>query len=296
MGAITERANGKVTIEKKTDTFSSRRVADAATGFVYRDSFRYHNGSSATEHWQFAPRSTPQGLVIPGMSITLHTYGDLTNPIWIRTIESIDLTTPVAPESFVVSVPAGTLLLDYREGRDDSYRGILRAPVTDILARADEIAATRKRFVPPVKPGDRAPAIEATVWLNQFGKTDPPKLEGKVVLVDFWGISCGPCVGQLPEVREAVEHFAGTSLMIIGLHDSSGTVKELAEFAAKRGLTYPLAIDREPKESGWFGATFAAYGIRGIPSAAVLDRQGKLAFVGDFRQAIEKAAEILKKE
>ncbi len=295
-GAITERANGKVTIEKKTDTFSSRRVVDAATGFVYRDSFRYHNGSSATEHWQFAPRSTPQGLVIPGMSIVLHTYGDRTNPIWIRTIESIDLTTPIAPESFVVSVPAGTMILDYREGRDDSYRGMLRAQVTDVVTQADEIAATRKRFVPPVKAGDRAPAIDATVWLNQSGKTDPPKLEGKVVLVEFWGITCGPCVGQLPEVREAVEHFAGTDLVIIGLHDSSGTLKELAEFAAKRGITYQLAIDRESKESGWFGVTFAAYGIRGIPSAAVLDRDGKVAFVGDFREAIEKAAALLKKD
>jgi peroxiredoxin len=216
------------------------------------------------------------------------------NTIWIKTIESIDLATPINPEAFVVSVAAGTAIFDYRDGSDDTDRGVVRSPVTDIIARANEIAATRKRFVPPVKPGDQAPAIEEVVWLNQSGKIDAPKLKNKVVLVDFWGITCGPCVAELPEVREAAEHFTGTDLSIIGLHDSSGTVEQVAEFAAKRGISYPLAIDRASNESGWFGATFAAYGVRGIPSAAVLDRQGKVVFVGQFREAIEKAAALLK--
>jgi peroxiredoxin/protocatechuate 3,4-dioxygenase beta subunit len=293
-GTVSERVNGKVTLERNTTINSARRVVDLATGFVYRDSMRYKNGSSASEFWQFAPRPTPEGLVIPGMSVELLCVDNRTNAIFVRVIESIDLKPPIGPESFVVAVPPGTMILDYREGPDDTDRGVMLGPVTDALARADEIAATRKRFVPPVKAGDPAPAIDASVWLNHAGKTDEPMLEGKVILVDFWGTTCGPCVGQLPEVLEAARHFAGTDLLIVGLHDSSGTVKEVAEFAAKRGLTYPLAIDRASKESGWFGATFAAYGVRGIPSAAVLDRQRRVVFVGEFRQAIEQAAKLLK--
>jgi len=119
-------------------------------------------------------------------------------------------------------------------------------------------------------------------------------LDGKVVLVDFWGITCGPCVAELPDVREAVEHFAGTDLVVVGLHDSSGTLKEVAEFAAKRGISYPLAIDHPAKEEGWFGATFAAYGVRGIPAAAVIDRGGKVVFVGRFPDALARAAALLK--
>jgi thiol-disulfide isomerase/thioredoxin len=295
-GDVTQQADGKVTLERKTTYSSDRLVVDAATGFVYRDSYSFRPGreSSQTEHWQFAPRPTPQGLVVPGMSIELHLHNGRIDSILIKTIESIDLAAPISPETFVVSVPAGTSIIDYRDGRDDTNRGVVRSPVTDIITRANEIAATWKRFVPPVKPGDQAPAIEAVVWLNQSGKIDAPKLKGKVVLVDFWGITCGPCVAELPEVSEAAERFAGTDLMIIGLHESRGTVEEVAEFAAKRGMTYPLAIDRPAKESGWFGATFAAYGVRGIPSAAVLDREGKVVFIGEFRLALEKAAVLLK--
>jgi thiol-disulfide isomerase/thioredoxin len=117
-------------------------------------------------------------------------------------------------------------------------------------------------------------------------------LTGKVVLIDFWGITCGPCISQLPEVQAAADRFAGKTkdLVLIGLHESGVTAAELAEFARKRGLLYPLAIDRAEKEEGFFGATFKAYGIRAIPSAAVLDRQGRVAYVGRFGEAIQKAA------
>ena len=35
------------------------------------------------------------------------------------------------------------------------------------------------------------------------------KIAGKVALVHFWGIECGPCIAHLPEVREAAKHFTG---------------------------------------------------------------------------------------
>jgi len=98
---------------------------------------------------------------------------------------------------------------------------------------------------------------------------------------------------RLPEVREAADHFKGTDLVILGLHDSSGTLEQVAGFAAKRALNYPLAIDRTATEEGWFGQTFAAYGVRSIPGAAVIDRQGKIAFVGGFNEPLGKAASLL---
>ena len=156
--------------------------------------------------------------------------------------------------------------------------------------------SSRNRSIEPVlKAGQPAPPIKPASWLDRNGPTDPPDLAGKVVLVDFWGITCGPCVAELPEVQAAADHFAARSkdFVLIGLHDSGGTAEQVAEFARKRGLTFRLAVDRPADEDGWFGATFKDYGVRGIPAAAVIDRQGKVAFVGRFPEALQKAADLL---
>ena len=35
----------------------------------------------------------------------------------------------------------------------------------------------------------------------------PAQLHGRVLLIDFWGIGCGPCVASLPGVQRAADEF-----------------------------------------------------------------------------------------
>ena len=106
------------------------------------------------------------------------------------------------------------------------------------------------------------------------------------MLIDFWGITCGFCVAQLDEVRAAHKHLAGDDFLLIGVHDSDGTVDEVASFARERNLDYQLAIDSEASAEGWFGATTQAFGVRGIPQAAVIDRDGNIIYLGSFDQSL----------
>jgi hypothetical protein len=53
----------------------------------------------------------------------------------------------------------------------------------------------------------------------------------------------------------------------------------------------PGTFDR-PGEG--FGATFEAHDVRSIPDAAVPDRQGRVAFLGRFPEALARAADLLK--
>ena len=212
--------------------------------------------------------------------------------IELTVVEDVDLSYRPSPLDFVLSAPAGTLIIDHREDREHPKMGTCHYPVADVLVYAEGMTSRNRLIEPVLKTGQPAPPLRPEIWLDRNGPITPLDLKGKVVLIDFWGITCGPCVSQLPEVQAAADKFAGKTkdLVLIGLHESGVTAAELAEFARKRGLLYPLAIDRPEKEEGYFGATFKAYGIRAIPSAAVIDRQGRVAYVGRFSEAIQKAA------
>src|SRR5205823_2025491 len=104
----------------------------------------------------------------------------------------------------------------------------------------------------------QAPSHDAVTWLNALGQTAAPELKGKVILIGFWGIWCGPCIAELPDVQVLYKELAGEKFLLIGLHESRGELMEVSEFARKRGITYQLAIDQPSTDGRGFGATFKA--------------------------------------
>jgi RNA polymerase sigma factor (sigma-70 family) len=291
----TEGADGRLTIEVEAATGRSRWVVDPKTGFIHERSYRTKPASSGQEVRQYGPKVFENGAILPSVYIDATSLNDRVSTVWIRSVDDVDLAYRPTPLDFVVPVPAGTVILDYREDRAHPKQGMNHYPIVDVIAYANGMSSRNRSIDPVLKTGQPAPPIKPASWLDRYGPIAAPDLTGKVVLVDFWGIDCGPCVAELPEVQATADHFAARSkdFALIGLHDGGSTVERVAEFARKRGLTYPLAVDRPAVEDGWFGATFKDYGVRGIPGAAVIDRQGKVVFVGRFREALQKAADLL---
>ena len=296
----TEGPDGRLTIEDEREYGTGRWIVDRATGFVHAySSISRPRQQPVTGHEvrQYGPKVFPNGAVLPTVHVKANLSGDQVDSLIIQVIDDADMSYRPGPLDFALAVPAGTLIVDSREGQASPNKGIAHYPVADVVAYADEMALRYRSIEPVLTIGQPAPPIRPAAWFDRNGPAAAPDLAGKVTLVDFWGYTSGPCMAELPEVQAAADRFAARSkdFILIGLHNSGPTVGEAALFARQQGLTYRLAIDHPTDEEGWPGATFQSYGIHShaVPAAAVIDRQGKVAFVGPFRQALQKAADLL---
>lgn len=138
---------------------------------------------------------------------------------------------------------------------------------------------------PPKKPevtlkvGDKAPPIKATKWLQ--GAEVKEFAAGKTYVVEFWATWCGPCIVMMPHMAELQKLYESKGVTFIGYSakDPSNTQEKVAAFVEKRGpklgYTFAYADDRET-----YKAWMEAAGQTGIPCCFVVDKAGKIAYIG----------------
>jgi thiol-disulfide isomerase/thioredoxin len=288
----------QITITREAKGATHQLVADETTGFIDHDSYHEPTRGSGHDRWQFGSLELPDGMIWPRLCVELRYDHDELNLIEIHEIASVEPKQNLPADAFVVALPAGTLVLASDFGaavvgrRDEQPRspkqGMATGPVTDAVQFAYGLSPKSRVLWPVVKPGQIAPQLDAAAWITAEGEAGPPDLTNKRVLIGFWSQGCGPCVGELPKLVRLAKQYENSDLVIIGWHESRADVQGLTEFARTHGLTYALAIDRAADEPGWFGALFKSIGVRGIPQAALIDREGRIVFVGYLDQVIAK--------
>jgi len=118
-------------------------------------------------------------------------------------------------------------------------------------------------------------------------EVDLKKMRGKVVVLDFWGTWCMPCVMSMPHLKEVYEKYHSQGLELVGI-DFDNDKEKLLSFLEEKEIKWPQHFDGKGQQND-FGVEF---GIDRWPTVWVLDKEGKLRDMNG-REALEDKVEKL---
>ena len=111
---------------------------------------------------------------------------------------------------------------------------------------------------------------------------------GKVVLVDFWDVACGPCIREMPNLKAVYRDFKDRGFEVLGI--SLDTEKPLlGDFLEKAALPWKIACSW----NGWNDATAKLYQISATPSTWLIDRRGVVRYCDVRGEELREAVETL---
>jgi thiol-disulfide isomerase/thioredoxin len=117
-----------------------------------------------------------------------------------------------------------------------------------------------------------APELSVAGCHNPAAPVSLAQLKGKVVLLDFWGVWCTPCIAALPELDKLTKALPAADFALVGVH-TKAKAAELPAFLAKRPARYPVCVDT--------GETARRYGVSYFPTYVLIDRAGAIHSVTD---------------
>jgi thiol-disulfide isomerase/thioredoxin len=179
------------------------------------------------------------------------------------------------------------------------------------------LAAALCLFAPPTTPADEKPKENRydKIYAEMIGQKAPDlggefaingkstklsDLKGKVVLVDFWAVWCGPCIATFPHLIEWNKEYKEKGLEIVGVttyygynefDKTAGRAKRaekgvevsakteegmLKDFVKHHKLEHRImTLSKED----WKEKVGGDYKVQGIPTAVLIDKKGKVRMV-----------------
>ena len=144
------------------------------------------------------------------------------------------------------------------------------ARIHEKLGKSDLAAAYQKKADPMLElVGKVVPDFSAT---DLDGKLiSLQDYRGKVVLLDFWAVWCGPCLGEMPNVKRVYDTYKDQGFDIIGVSLDTDEAR-LRNYLKKNNIPWRQIFSGQK----WNSPLAKQYHIRSIPAPWLIARDGTL--------------------
>ncbi len=174
----------------------------------------------------------------------------------------------------MVIIDKGGVVRDVHIGFNPDLENELREQLDAILASPGSAESETAQLEDGRSPferersqlvGQAAPAVNLKLLNgNDFDLADHAGKE--VVILDFWATWCGPCVAAMPILEQVAEEYKSKGVVLYSVNQQEDA-KTIRDFLDEEGLKVNVALDSD-------GEVGEAYGVEGIPTMVIIDKQG----------------------
>jgi|GEM_PF-1857838 len=204
---------------------------------------------------------------------------------WIQGLNKIAGSTEKKSAKVAAAFAAAQLSL--QTGKlDDAREAFLRTVKLDPDSESGELAKGYIYEIDHLQIGMQAPDFTTTTVEGK--KVSLKDLRGKVVLLDFWATWCGPCLAEIPHIKEAADHFKGKpfEVLAVSLDDFKEMLQSTLEQRQLPGI-------HTWEQAGRENAVATLYNAQVLPTWFLIDAKGIIRAKDTFGDALIPAVEKL---
>jgi thiol-disulfide isomerase/thioredoxin len=105
------------------------------------------------------------------------------------------------------------------------------------------------------------------------GSVSSASFKGRLVLLDFWEVWCGPCIASMPKVEALQKKYKDSGLVVYGIIHEKEALASAKELVKKRKFGLQMGIGTEESNK--------AFSVNAIPLYILIDKTGKIVFTSE---------------
>ncbi|MEM1095323.1 MAG: TlpA disulfide reductase family protein [Bacteroidota bacterium] len=153
---------------------------------------------------------------------------------------------------------------------DEITLGNASFTLTGVSLAGDELFLERSEgSATGLRIGSVAPDFEGLA-LDSTTTVRLTDYRGRHVLIDFWGTWCGPCIGEIPHLRESYDNYSREQFDILAV--ANDNIDSLRAFVATEDLRWTQVPQRAGDSTR--SAVLDAFRVTGYPTTFLVDPDG----------------------